>query len=472
VQLAVELATRFNGEIVNADAMQMYGGLPIITNKLSDEEQRGIPHHLLGNIGLEEEPWTVAKFKPEATRIISEIRARGKLPIVVGGTSYYLDSLLFEEKLVPSTSGVQNRDDLNKQYPILTESAEVMLKKLREVDPVMADRWHPNDIRKIRTSLEVYLTTGRRASDIYAEQQSRKESKWASADSAAASPESGAQSPWKTLIFWLYAKPEVLNTRLEKRVDRMVDNGLLGEVTDVYDYLQGRLATGEQVDRTKGIWQSIGFKQFEPYLCALKQEAPVPGQKLQKLKETGIEETKTANRRYAKDQVRWISLKTMPTMQEEKVLDRLFLLDSSDIERYNSEVLEKGAELTKKLLADQDLPPPLELSETAREVLTAQAERRNRQPAVVPCNKTCDVCNKRLVTEREWEMHIKSNRHRINLNRKKRRALVVIDSDERQRVAAAADSAEPSMESSSSPLAASPSRTSTEDSTRDQNDTS
>src|SRR5689334_20221731 len=94
-KLAVELATRYNGEIINADAMQMYKGLPIITNKLTTEEQRGIPHHLLGSIELHEDPWVVTQFKKEATRIISEIRGRGKLPIVVGGTSYYLDGLLF-----------------------------------------------------------------------------------------------------------------------------------------------------------------------------------------------------------------------------------------------------------------------------------------------------------------------------------------------------------------------------------------
>ncbi|KAK3685120.1 IPP transferase-domain-containing protein [Podospora appendiculata] len=373
--LAVELATRFNGEIINADAMQMYRGLPIITNKLTDAEQCGIAHHLLGNIGLEEEPWTVTHFKREATRIIAEIRSRGRLPIVVGGTSYYLDGLLFDDRLVedqalPET-GLLNRDDVAAKYPILTAPTDVMLKKLREVDPVMADRWHPNDVRKIRNSLEIFLATGRRASDIYEEQRIRKESKWASESGAAK-----AQSPWKTLMFWLFAKPDVLTDRLDKRVDKMVQNGLLGETAEVYEYLQSRLATGEVVDRTKGIWQSIGFKQFEPYLRALK-ETP-ESLALEKLRLAGIEDTKSATRRYAKYQTRWITMKTLSSLQQEKALDRLFLLDSSDIQHWSEEVLDKGAELTRKLLADEDLPQAVDISETARQVLTATVERSNQ----------------------------------------------------------------------------------------------
>ncbi len=180
-ELAVELATRFNGEVINADAMQMYKGLPIITNKISAEERRGIPHHLFDRIALDEETWWVGQFRKETNRVIREIRSRGKLPIVVGGTHYYITGLLFEDKLIHESSSPSRADGPEEgaetKFPILGATAEVMLEKLREVDPQMADRWHPNDIRKIRRSLEIYLTTGRRASDIYAEQQNRKETK-------------------------------------------------------------------------------------------------------------------------------------------------------------------------------------------------------------------------------------------------------------------------------------------------------
>ncbi|KAL2016761.1 hypothetical protein VTK56DRAFT_3109 [Thermocarpiscus australiensis] len=416
--LAVELATRYNGEIINADAMQMYKGLPIITNKLTVEEQRGIPHHLLSSIELDEDPWVVTHFKREATRIISEIRGRGKLPIVVGGTSYYLDGLLFEGRLVenqPTPEGsVSNRDELAAKYPILTGPPEAMLEKLREVDPVMADRWHPNDTRKIRTSLEIYFATGRRASDIYAEQRSRKGSKEVSR-----SPAEG-HSLGEILLFWLYARREILNERLDKRVDKMVQNGLLSETSEVYDYLQRRLASGETVDRSKGIWQSIGFRQFEPYLRALKETPDSP--ELDRLKQAGIEDTKTATRQYAKYQVRWVTMKTIPSLREERLLDRFYLLDSTDIQRWNDEVLAKGVELTRQFLANEQLPPAVDMSETALEVLSESVQKSNRQNT--PCRKTCDVCNKTLLSEELWQVHIKSRKHLKTVRAVKKRSLV------------------------------------------------
>ncbi|KAK4193049.1 putative tRNA isopentenyltransferase [Podospora australis] len=417
--LAVELATRFNGEVVNADAMQMYKGLPVITNKLTVDEQRGIPHHLLGNVDLSEDPWVVTRFKQEATRIISEIRGRGKLPIVVGGTSYYLDGMLFDDRLVddqekPSDTWVSNREELAEKYPILTESGEAMMKKLREVDPVMAEKWHLNDVRKIRNSLEIYFATGRRASDIYAEQRSRKESKWASSGPAQ-DPSLG-----ETLLFWLYAEREALNERLDKRVDKMVNNGLLSEAAEVYDYLQERLASGEVVNRTKGIWQSIGFRQFEPYLQALKETPDSPG--LAKLKEAGIEDTKTATRQYAKYQVRWVTYKTVLALQEEKLLDKFYLLDSSSIQAWNEEVLAKGVDLAEKFLAEIPLPRPVDVSETARQVLTEAVEKISKEAQ--PCRKTCDACKKTLLTEELWQKHITSRKHHKVVQAIRRRALV------------------------------------------------
>jgi len=417
----VELATNFNGEIINADAMQMYEGLPVITNKITPEEQRGIPHHLLGNIQLGEDPWTVVEFREAASKIISEIRSRGKLPILVGGSTYYLDGLLFDDRLVKDQPapevGVLDRDGLIKKFPVLSEPPDVMLKRLREVDPAMAERWHPNDARKIRNSLEIYFTTGRCASEIYAEQRSRKESKWT------ASGSESTHSPWNVLLFWLYARREPLNDRLDKRVDKMVDNGLLDETAKVYDWYQARLASGETVDRTRGIVQSIGFWQFEPYLRALKETPESPD--LTKLKEASIQDTKTATRRYAKYQVRWITMKTLASLQEEKLLDKLFLLDGTDVQTWRDEVARRGIELTGKFLAGKELPQPVDLSETAREVLNTKVERSNRQDT--PCNKTCDLCKKTFLTEEMWQAHLNSQKHSKAIRWAKRLALVESD---------------------------------------------
>jgi tRNA dimethylallyltransferase len=432
-QLAVELATNFNGEIINADAMQMYEGLPIITNKITTEEQRGIPHHLLGNVPLGETPWTILQFKNAASKLISEIRGRGKLPILVGGSTYYLDGLLFDGRVIKDeSSGVLDREELDARFPILTEPSEVMLEKLREVDPVMAERWHPNDVRKIRNSLEIYYTTGRRASEIYAEQRSRKESKWAAGTES-------PHSPWNVVMFWLYARLEPLNERLDKRVDKMVANGLLDETAAVHDWYQGRLAAGETVDRDRGIVQSIGFWQFEPYLRNLK-EAP-ESTELAKLKEAGISETKAGTRRYAKYQVRWITTKTLVSIQEEQLLDRLFLLDGTNVKTWHEEVAKKGVDLTRRFLAGEQLPQPVDLSETAKEVLTAKVERSNRKDT--PCNKRCDLCQKIFLTEELWQKHIKGQKHSKAVRWAKRRALAKADPRRRALVVVEDQAADP-----------------------------
>lgn len=403
--------------------MQMYRGLPIITNKISEKEQRGIPHHLLGNIGLEEATWTVGAFKREATKTIREIRSRGRLPIVVGGTHYYTNGLLFEDSLVddsPTPTGDEavKSQDSGSRFPILDGPTEDMIKELRQVDPVMAERWHPNDRRKIRRSLEIYLTTGKRASDIYAEQQRRKESKL-----NPTGPRETHGSQWQSLLLWVYSQPEVLKERLNQRVDKMLDNGLLDETTEVYRYLQGRLAAGEDVDRTTGIWQSIGFKEFEPYLQGVAHGDHEPAE-LGRLKQAGVDDTKTATRQYANYQVKWITKKTLPLLRHEQALDMLYLLDSTDISHWGEEVLTKGAELTRQFLAGEQLPLAAHVSETAREVLSSKIEVSEKRESFTPCQRKCDTCDVTIMTEERWEKHIRGNRHRRAAKSSRRAALV------------------------------------------------
>jgi tRNA dimethylallyltransferase len=407
-ELAVELATRFKGEIINADAMQMYKGLPIITNKISLPEQRSIPHHLLGHIDLDQETWVVGDFKRAAKTLIREIRSRGRLPIVVGGTQYYTDGLLFEDVLLGAEE--------HAQHSILEQSTEVMLAKLREVDPVMAEKWHPNDRRKIQRSLQIYLNTGRQASEVYAEQKTRKVEP--------SGVEGGDQSPWETLLFWVYSRPEVLKERVTKRVDKMLDRNLLGETDEMYHYLQQKRAEGQDIDLHKGIWQSIGFKQFEPY-HRLLDTSPDDVEMAAKLKAQGLDEMKGATRRYSKYQTRWISYKLIPRLQEEHddALDHLFVVDSTDLSKWSESVVAPASAVTEKFLSGEPLPKPTELSGTARDVIAAgrDAEASSRS---TPCQKTCEICHTTSVSEETWQMHIQSRRHRRAKQKVRRRALI------------------------------------------------
>ncbi|KAJ4251968.1 tRNA dimethylallyltransferase, mitochondrial [Fusarium torreyae] len=407
--LAVELATRLNGEIINADAMQLYNGLPIITNKITTEEQRGIPHHLLGHISLDEQPWDVDDFKREATRTIREIRGRGRLPILVGGSQYYVDPILFKEVILDDIEL-----DTTKSFPILKESGEVMLRELRKVDPAMADRWHPNDRRKIQRSLEIYLRSGKRASEYYAEQQARKD----------AAQQDANKQPWENLLFWVYSEREVLRERLDTRVDKMQNGGLMDEVRELYDFKHQKEAEGRILDMTKGIWQSIGYKQFEPYLSAVDEGRDAA--ELEKLKAAALEEMKSATRRYAVYQTRWIRLKQIPRLREvgPEAMDNMYLLDSTDVSAYGKNVVEPAVRLTQQFLQGEERPAPTEISSLAQEVLTQVG---NPPPKTTPCKRTCEVCHTVLMTEEAWKAHLKSATHRRIVRKKARMSLVPVE---------------------------------------------
>lgn len=399
----------------------MYKGLPIITNKITQEEQRSVPHHLLGNISLDEETWIVGVFKQEANRIIKEIRSRGRLPIVVGGTHYYTKALLFKDSLVASEDEPSNHSpahDNSREHPILEDTTEAMRTKLQEVDPVMAERWHPNDRRKIRRSLEIFLTTGKRASDIYAEQQRRKV--------VEAAAEGDSEPTADPLLFWVHTEKQALRDRLDRRVDKMLDAGLMDEITQMNDYLQTKSKDGESFDSTRGIWQSIGFKEFQPFLRAIK--AGITGDELENMRLDCLEKMKTATRQYAKYQMKWIPKQMMPLLKGKGDLDKLYVLDSTDVSQYAEQVTDKAIALTEYFLAGQEMASPTSISEFARETLIAAEAVTATQDT--RCNKYCELCDTTVLTEQGWRTHLRAKTHQRKVRQRKRTALVHVPDSE------------------------------------------
>jgi tRNA dimethylallyltransferase len=428
----VSLALRYNGEVINGDAMQLYTGLPIITNKITIEERKGVPHHLLGCIDFGEPTWVVGTFVKRALRVIDEIRSRGKLPILVGGTHYYTQSLLFRDRLAETeeegNGGEEKKDEelgpsdnLEEKYPILKEPTEKLLEKLQEIDPVMAARWHPNDRRKIQRSIEIYLQTGRKASDIYAEQRLASAS---GADSA--SEESDLRFP--TLLFWIHAETETLRTRLDNRVDKMLSQGLLDEVRQLHKYATEQAESGQPVDESRGIWVSIGFKEFKAYITAL-QSGTASEADLQVLKDEAIERTKIATRQYAKRQTRWIRLKLLhalqsqaPKLQEEssETGGTLYLLDGTSIPDFQTNVMSPAADITQAFLSDASMPDPVGLSAAAAEQLSTKQDQDTSKTPQSWIRRQCDLCGVTCVTEKQWEAHARSRAHRRLVSKKRK----------------------------------------------------
>ena len=407
--------------------MQLYSGLPIITNKITVEERKGIPHHLLGCIGLDEPTWVVGTFVKRALSVIEEIRSRGKLPILVGGTHYYTQSLLFRDRLAEAEEDVEGEEskkdhqpqgpteDLEEKYPALKESTEKLLATLQAVDPVMAERWHPNDRRKIQRSLEIYLQTGRKASDIYAEQRLAQST--TSADPS--SEDSGLRFP--TLLFWIHAETETLRARLDSRVDKMLERGLLDEVRQLHEYATEHSAQ-QPIDDSRGIWVSIGYKEFSAYTAALAS-GEANEKDLQTLKDEAVERTKIATRQYAKRQTRWIRIKLLQALQAAHATSSLYLLDGTSVADFESRVLTPAADVTRAFMSGEPMPEPKNMSETAAEILNAVVNQESESTASPPkkwLRQKCELCGVTCVTEKQWEAHARSRAHRRLVSKKRK----------------------------------------------------
>ena len=411
------LAERFNGEIINGDAVQMYEGLPIATNKISIDERRSIPHHLLGCIKLDEAPWTVARFKDQAIRIVEEIRLRGKLPILVGGTHYYTQAVLFKDSVIEDEN--EEKDDLptktqEQTWPILGASTEEMLLELQKVDPFMAKRWHPNDRRKIRRSLEIWYMTGRRASDIYEQQRKRRSTyqfdyhgnNGASYDEGYSSTTHFTISPlrYDSLILWTHASTEELKSRLNKRVDAMLNDGLLSEVESMHALLQTLKLEGRNPDITQGIWIAIGYKELVPYFKA-SQTNNKSVKDLATLREEGITRTKDHTRQYARRQTRWIRRNLIHALDYSQLSRTLYFLNGSDLSRWSKNVEGPASELVSSFLGGVPLSEPSSLSETAGEML--QPSEKEDIFA-----RYCKTCAKTLMSDAEWQRHFEGKGHK------------------------------------------------------------
>ncbi|KAI5368246.1 putative matrin/U1-C-like, C2H2-type zinc finger, Zinc finger C2H2 superfamily [Septoria linicola] len=410
-QLAVEIAKRYNGEIVNGDAMQLYEGLPVITNKITPEEQQGIPHHLLGCIGLHEQTWVVGTFVQHALKTIEEIRSRGRLPILVGGTHYYTQSLLFHDRLAERDEEREQREfvaDTSDKWPILKESTDVILDELKRVDPIMADRWHPNDRRKIQRSLEIYLQTGKKASDIYAEQRTRKDN---SSDEATDQP----KMRFPALLFWVHGETSVLRERLDRRVDKMLASGLLDEVGSLDAFATHQAETGTPVDDGKGIWVSIGYKEFRDYVREL-HAGVVDESTLAKLRTAALEATQASTRQYAKRQVRWIRIKLVNGLEQNGVSDKLYLLDGSDVHKFAETVVAPALQLTGQFLGAEDMPAPSSLSAVAAEQLLPKREDLAGAPQEW-IKQYCAVCDVTSVTPTQRQQHMASKSHKKRVSK-------------------------------------------------------
>ncbi|KHE72514.1 tRNA (adenosine(37)-N6)-dimethylallyltransferase MiaA, partial [Halobacillus sp. BBL2006] len=256
-KLGIQIAKTFNGEVISGDSMQVYRSMDIGTAKVTEEEMGGVPHHML-DIKDPSDDFSVAEFQRTVQGLIYKINDQGKLPVIVGGTGLYIQATLYDFNF----SDVKKDDAVIKELE--TEASEKgmqeMYDRLKAVDPEQAEKIHPNNERRVLRALEVYETTGKVMSE-YQEEQSE-------------------ESPFHPVLIGLEMDRKRLYDRINRRVDQMVEEGLVKEVKALYDEgLEGQQSM-----------KAIGYKELIPYF---KGEYDL---------DEAIELLKRNSRRYAKRQ--------------------------------------------------------------------------------------------------------------------------------------------------------------------------
>lgn len=289
-QLAIDLAKRFDGEVVSADSMQIYKKLDIASAKPDETEKDGVPHHLMDFLPPTE-PFSVADYVPMAHKIIRDIHSRGRLPIICGGTGLYINSLVDNIEFDDTGS------DPDFRRAMKTLAAErgngAVLEKLREIDPVCAARLHENNLSRVIRALEVFHISGKTMTE--AQEESRR-----------------SPSPYRPCMMMPDWDREELYGRIDRRVDIMMEKGLLEEAREFFTHSDYVTAA-----------QAIGYKELKPYFDGQAEISEC------------VEKLKRETRRYAKRQLTWF--------KKDMRINRIYSSNSTKYEKIleNAEILVK-----------------------------------------------------------------------------------------------------------------------------------
>lgn len=260
-KLSIELASALSCEIISGDSMQVYRKMDIGTAKITSDEMKGIPHHLIDVLDPDEE-FSVATFQSWCQELIPAIHERGHLPMIVGGTGLYIESVCYKYQFTEADADEAFRQ---AEQAYADEHGTLALhEKLQQVDPVSAERLHPNDVRRVIRALEIFHLTGQTLSSKLSTQSK--------------------ESPYDLCFIGLTMDRQMLYNRIEQRVDLMMEQGLVKEVKSLLE--QG-------YDRRLVSMQGLGYKEIIEHL--------VDGVPL----DIAVEKLKRDTRRYAKRQLSW-----------------------------------------------------------------------------------------------------------------------------------------------------------------------
>ncbi|MFI3174950.1 MAG: tRNA (adenosine(37)-N6)-dimethylallyltransferase MiaA [Bacillota bacterium] len=264
--LSIGLAKKLNGEIISADSMQVYRYMDIGTAKVTKEEADGIPHYLVDEMNPEE-PYNVMIFQQKAKQYMNEIWAKGKTPIVVGGTGFYINALIYDTEFTEMDTDFTFREQCMEEARV--HGSEYVYEKLKRVDPEYASTLHGNNVKKVVRALEYHALTGEKFSVHNAREKEKQK-----------------ESPYEVHTILLTMNREALYERIEQRIDDMMAQGLLEEV---------KFLREKGYDRTLVSMQGLGYKELIAYL---EGETTL---------EEAVVQLKTGTRHFAKRQNTWFT---------------------------------------------------------------------------------------------------------------------------------------------------------------------
>lgn len=259
--LSVALAKELNGEIISADSMQIYEEMEIGTAKVTKEETEGIKHYLIDFVSPEQR-YSVSDYKKDAKQAIKEILKKGKTPIIVGGTGLYIDSLIYEIEYLEIETDLAYREELEKIEQ--EKGLKFLYEQATKIDEQAMQKISVNDSKRIMRVLEIYHQTGKTKTQLEVESRQKE-----------------VEYDYK--VFALTMDRKILYERIDKRVDIMIQEGLIQEVQNIY----------EKYKKFPTAMQALGYKEVVEYL-----ENKVTKQEM-------IEKIKQETRRYAKRQLTW-----------------------------------------------------------------------------------------------------------------------------------------------------------------------
>ncbi|MEB6060076.1 tRNA (adenosine(37)-N6)-dimethylallyltransferase MiaA [Staphylococcus pseudoxylosus] len=266
-EFSIELAKKVDGEIISGDSMQVYKQMDIGTAKITQDEMSGIPHHMI-DILEPDENFSAYEFKNRAQRLIKEITARGRVPIIAGGTGLYIQSLIYNYDFEDETISEQKSLEIEAKLSELDQlSNEALHQYLASFDEVSAQDIHPNNRKRVRRAIQYYLKTKKLLSSRKKVQQFTEN--------------------YDTLLLGIEMSRDILYQRINKRVDIMLERGLVSEVQQLVD-------NGYETSQSM---QAIGYKEIVP---VIKQELSL---------DEATEKLKQHSRNYAKRQMTWFKNK-------------------------------------------------------------------------------------------------------------------------------------------------------------------